>query len=100
MLYLYVVPSDNAVKDIDLPDFQGTPEERLRAACIWVANNSPGRQLTLEEIGKIMGLIRSVGPTVWGPTCWEATLWESTLWESREARATDFVRGSAHALGV
>lgn len=58
MLYLYVVPSDNAVKDIDLPDFQGTPEERLRAACIWVANNSPGRQLTLEEIGKIMGVTR------------------------------------------
>ena len=25
-LYLYVVPSDNAVKDIDLPDFQGTPK--------------------------------------------------------------------------
>ena len=53
-----VVPVDNAVKDIDLPDFQGTPEERLRAACIWVANNSPGRQLTLEEIGKIMGVTR------------------------------------------
>ena len=51
---------DIAGKDIELPNFQGTPEER-RSACIWVANNSPGRQLTLEEIGKIMGVTRERG---------------------------------------
>ena len=51
-------PVEIAAKDIELPNFQGTPEERLRSACIWVANNSPGRQLTLEEIGKIMGVTR------------------------------------------
>lgn len=45
-------------RDIDLPDFTGTPEERLRAACIWVSENSPGRRLTLEEIGSIMGVTR------------------------------------------
>ncbi|MEK9986137.1 MAG: sigma factor-like helix-turn-helix DNA-binding protein, partial [Opitutae bacterium] len=33
-------------------------EERLRSACIWVSENSPGRQLTLEEIGQVMGVTR------------------------------------------
>ena len=55
--YRVVLP-DPKIRDIDLPDFKGTPEERLRAACVWVADNSPGRQLTLEEIGKIMGVTR------------------------------------------
>lgn len=58
MLGYRVVLPDPKVRDIDLPDFKGTPEERLRAACVWVADNSPGRQLTLEEIGKIMGVTR------------------------------------------
>ena len=46
------------VVDSGLPSFEGTPEERLRTACIWVAENSPGRQLTLEEIGIVMGVTR------------------------------------------
>lgn len=50
--------TDPKDRDVDLPVFKGTPEERLRAACIWVANNSPGRQLTLDEIGKVMGVTR------------------------------------------
>ena len=53
-----MVNSDPNTRDVDLPDFQGSAEQRLRAACIWVANNSPGRQLTLEEIGKVMGVTR------------------------------------------
>ena len=53
-----MVELDPTVRDVDLPEFQGTPEQRLRAACVWVANNSPGRQLTLEEIGKVMGVTR------------------------------------------
>ena len=46
------------VMDSCLPSFEGTPEERLRSACIWVAENSPGRQLTLDEIGIVMGVTR------------------------------------------
>ena len=46
------------VMDSSLPSFEGTPEERLRSACIWVAEKSPGRQLTLEEIGIVMGVTR------------------------------------------
>ena len=53
-----MVNSNPNTRDVDLPNFQGTAEQRLRAACIWVANNSPGRQLTLEEIGKVMGVTR------------------------------------------
>lgn len=53
-----MVHPDLKIRDDVLPDFTGTPEERLRAACVWVADNSPGRQLTLEEIGKIMGVTR------------------------------------------
>jgi hypothetical protein len=41
-----------------IPSFSGTPEARLRSACIWVSKNCPGRQLTLEEIGTIMGVTR------------------------------------------
>jgi len=52
------VSSFSFAKDIELPNFDGTTEERLRAACIWVAENAPGRQLTLEEIGRIMGVTR------------------------------------------
>jgi DNA-directed RNA polymerase sigma subunit (sigma70/sigma32) len=53
-----VVNAGNKVEDLILPDFRGTPEERLRAACVWVSEHSPGRQLTLEEIGRVMGVTR------------------------------------------
>jgi len=53
-----VVNAGSKAEDMILPSFQGTPEERLRAACIWVSENSPGRQLTLEEIGRVMGVTR------------------------------------------
>lgn len=57
LMYMLVLP-DPKERDINLPNFQGSPEERLRAACVWVADNSPGRQLTLEEIGRVMGVTR------------------------------------------
>jgi RNA polymerase sigma factor (sigma-70 family) len=42
-----------------LPSFSGcTAEERLISAHHWVSENCPGRQLTLEEIGQIMGVTR------------------------------------------
>ena len=47
--------------DIDtmvIPRFRGTTDERLRKACGWVTKNCPGRRLTLEEIGRIMGVTR------------------------------------------
>jgi RNA polymerase primary sigma factor len=53
-----VVATNLKPRKLDLPEFQGTSEERLRSACVWIADNSPGRQLTLEEIGKIMGVTR------------------------------------------
>lgn len=53
-----MVPTNLKPIELDLPEFQGTSEDRLRSACIWIADNSPGRQLTLEEIGKIMGVTR------------------------------------------
>ena len=34
---------------------QGVSEERLRKACVWVSIRCPGRMLTLEQIGSIMG---------------------------------------------
>ena len=49
---------ENKSIDRDIPVFEGTAEERLRSACIWVSENSPGRQLTLEEIGQVMGVTR------------------------------------------
>lgn len=51
-------PSENKTIDSEIPVFEGTAEERLRSACIWVSENSPGRQLTLEEIGQVMGVTR------------------------------------------
>jgi RNA polymerase primary sigma factor len=53
-----VSPSKNKSIDREMPAFVGTTEERLRSACIWVSENSPGRQLTLEEIGQVMGVTR------------------------------------------
>ncbi len=46
------------VQDGPIPSFKGSPEERLRKACVWVSKNCPGRMLTLEEIGSIMGVTR------------------------------------------
>ena len=42
----------------NLPAFAGSPERRLRLACLWISKNCPGRQLTLEEVGKVMGVTR------------------------------------------
>ena len=48
--------------DIDtrpIPRFGGKDsDDRLRNACDWVALHCPGRQLTLEELGQIMGVTR------------------------------------------
>ena len=48
--------------DIDtrpIPRFGGKDtDDRLRKACDWVALHCPGRQLTLEELGQIMGVTR------------------------------------------
>ncbi len=42
-----------------LPEFTAdNPDTRLATAHQWVSENCKGRQLTLEEIGKIMGLTR------------------------------------------
>jgi DNA-directed RNA polymerase sigma subunit (sigma70/sigma32) len=49
---------ENKSIEREIPVFEGTAEERLRSACIWVSENSPGRQLTLEEIGQVMGVTR------------------------------------------
>ncbi len=45
-------------KEIPIPKFKGSPEERLRKACVWVSVRCPGRMLTLEQIGSIMGVSR------------------------------------------
>jgi DNA-directed RNA polymerase sigma subunit (sigma70/sigma32) len=55
---MLVTLSENKSIDREIPVFEGTAEERLRSACIWVSENSPGRQLTLEEIGQVMGVTR------------------------------------------
>ncbi|MBL62471.1 MAG: hypothetical protein CMI30_03580 [Opitutae bacterium] len=48
--------------DIDtrrIPRFRGKDSnERLRKACDWVSLHCPGRRLTLEELGGIMGVTR------------------------------------------
>jgi len=42
-----------------LPTFMGdTSELRLNQAHQWVTQHCPGRQLTLEEVGNIMGVTR------------------------------------------
>ena len=55
---IYVLHCKIKTIDREIPVFEGTTEERLRSACMWVSENSPGRQLTLEEIGQIMGVTR------------------------------------------
>ena len=58
MLFYVVVPTGQDNTDFVLPCFEGSPDDRLRSACVWVAENSPGRRLTLEEIGQVMGVTR------------------------------------------
>lgn len=53
-----VVEVDPSIYEKELPCFDGTPEQKLRSACVWVSENCPGRQLTLEEIGRVMGVTR------------------------------------------
>jgi len=47
--------------DIDqfkIPQFSGSTDEKLRKTCCWVSEFYPGRQLTLEQIGYVMGVSR------------------------------------------
>jgi RNA polymerase primary sigma factor len=41
-----------------IPQFTGTTDEKLRKTCCWVSEFYPGRQLTLEQIGYVMGVSR------------------------------------------
>ena len=46
------------IKELDIPSFSGSCDERLRQACSWVSKYCPGRTLTLEQIGLIMDVAR------------------------------------------
>jgi len=46
------------IKELDIPSFNGSCDERLRQACSWVSKYCPGRTLTLEQIGLIMDVSR------------------------------------------
>jgi DNA-directed RNA polymerase sigma subunit (sigma70/sigma32) len=46
------------IKELDIPSFSGSCDERLRQACSWVSKYGPGRTLTLEQIGLIMDVSR------------------------------------------
>ena len=49
----------SAIDTTPIPKFDGkNSDDRLRRACDWVALHCPGRQLTLEELGQIMGVTR------------------------------------------
>ena len=49
----------SAIDTTPIPKFDGKDsDDRLRRACDWVALHCPGRQLTLEELGQIMGVTR------------------------------------------
>ena len=56
MLCLEVTHSK--IKELNIPIFTGSTDERLRQACCWVSKQCPGRSLTLEQIGNIMGVSR------------------------------------------
>ena len=56
MLSLAVTHSK--IEELNLPIFTGSTDERLRQACCWVSKQCPGRSLTLEQIGNIMGVSR------------------------------------------
>lgn len=55
---LYCLVSQFKIDEIEIPNFKGTTDEKLRKACCWVSEFCPGRTLTLEQIGKIMGVSR------------------------------------------
>ncbi len=46
------------IEELKIPTFLGSRDERLRQACCWVSQYCPGRSLTLEQIGTIMGVSR------------------------------------------
>ena len=48
----------NKIEEIEVPTFSGSVNERLRQTCCWVSQHCPGRSLTLEQIGTIMGVSR------------------------------------------
>jgi DNA-directed RNA polymerase sigma subunit (sigma70/sigma32) len=56
MLCLEVTHSK--IEELIIPIFTGSTDERLRQACCWVSKQCPGRSLTLEQIGNIMGVSR------------------------------------------
>lgn len=56
MLCLQVTHSK--IEEPNIPIFTGSTDERLRQACCWVSTRCPGRSLTLEQIGNIMGVSR------------------------------------------
>ena len=43
---------------IDMPNFKGNADEKLKQANVWAAENCPGREFTLEEIARLMGVTR------------------------------------------
>ena len=55
---LYCNVSHSKIEDIEIPTFSGSVDERLRQTCCWVSQYCPGRSLTLEHIGSIMGVSR------------------------------------------
>ena len=55
---LYCLVSQFKIDEIEIPNFKGTTDEKLRKACCWVSEFCPGRTITLEQIGKIMGVSR------------------------------------------
>ena len=46
------------IKDLAIPSFSGSCDDRLRQACKWVSQNCPSRTLTLKQIGLIMDVSR------------------------------------------
>ena len=61
MLCLYV--NQYKIDEIELPNFTGSSDEKLRKACCWVSKYCPGRTLTLEQIGLIMGSSSDATPS-------------------------------------
>jgi hypothetical protein len=43
---------------INMPKFTGNADDKLKQANLWAAQNCPGREFTLEEIAKLMGVTR------------------------------------------
>jgi RNA polymerase primary sigma factor len=55
---LYYNVSHIKIEEVEIPTFPGSVDERLRQTCCWVSQYCPGRSLTLEQIGSIMGVSR------------------------------------------